>query len=244
MQVIPAIDILNGKCVRLQKGVYQTAQIFGDSPHAMAKQFFQLGAKRLHVVDLDAAKSGQRENIKAINELLTVAAEFHATVQIGGGLRSLNDIESILSAGAAFAIVGTAAVRDQAFREQAIQNFQGQIILGTDARNDYLAVAGWEEESNVHINDFMQTIQNVPPAAIIYTDIGCDGMMKGANVDATEQVAKLAPCPVYASGGVRGEEDIQKLAMCDNIAGAIIGRAVYEDFDILKPLLENYGGQQ
>ena len=243
MQVIPAIDILGGKCVRLQEGDYDSARVFGDEPAEMARRFLELGARRLHVVDLDAAKDGKSENIPAIDGVLAAAQKFGAAVQVGGGLRTIAAIRRVLSAGASFAIAGTAANRAE-FRAEAAAEFPGKMIWAADARDGRLAVSGWREESGGNVGDFLDAMVKCPPAAVIFTDIRRDGMLGGANVEATREAARRAPCPLYASGGVRGEEDVRALvAADDNIAGAVIGRAVYENMAILEPLLQQYGAE-
>ncbi len=242
MRLIPAIDILGGKCVRLREGDYASARVFGDNPAETARRILGLGARRLHVVDLDAAKNGKSENGAAIAGVLAAAAEFSAAVQIGGGLRGMDSVRRILAEGAAFAILGTAAAGNPAFLAEAAAEFPDKIILAADARNGRIALSGWREESEMHINELLDGAAARPPAAVIFTDIRRDGMLGGANVEATKEVAGRAPCPVYASGGVRGEDDVRALAAAhQNIAGAIMGRAMYENMDILKPLLEMYG---
>ena len=241
MQTIPAIDILGGKCARLRRGDYDSAQVFADCPAQMARQFCQLGARRIHVVDLDAAKSGKRDNAAAVADIIAVCREFNAQIQIGGGLRDLPAIQNILSAGATFAIIGTAAIQQPDFLAAAVNEFPGQIILAADARDGRIAVAGWCEESPLHVYELLDSAATQPPAAIIFTDIGQDGMMRGVNVEMTQKVAARAPCPLIASGGVRGETDMQLLSGAKNIVGAIIGRAVYENMSILQPLLARYG---
>lgn len=242
MRAIPAIDILGGKCVRLREGDYDSAHIFDDDPALVAQRFLQMGARHLHLIDLDAAKSGRPENMATVHAVLSAAQEYDAMVQVGGGLRSMDALREVLDAGAAFAIIGTAAVQSPDFREAAIAEFAGQIILAADVREGCVAVAGWCEQSSMHIDELLAAVRPTPPAAIVFTDIGCDGMMCGVNVEATAQVAAKAPCPVIASGGVRGADDLQALkAASDNISGAVIGRAVYEDITILQPLLARYG---
>ena len=242
MRAFPAIDILGGKCARLRRGVYDSAEIFGDNPAATAREFCALGAKRLHLVDLDAAKSGGDENAAAVASAVAAAAEFGAEVQVGGGLRALADIRRVLDSGAAFAIVGTAAVRDSEFREEAIAAFPEKILLAADARDGRVAVAGWREEAGMHISELLDALQNCPPAGVIFTDIQRDGMLGGINAAATAEVADCAPCPVVASGGARGEEDLRALAEAHpNIIGAVVGRAAYENRAMLKSLLQNYG---
>ena len=242
MQVIPAIDILGGKCVRLKKGDYDTAHVFGDDPLQMARHFIQLGARRLHIVDLDAAKSGRRENTDIIDKIVAQAAADGAQTQVGGGLRTMQAIESVLAAGASFAVVGTAAARDAIFLQQALARFVGRMILGVDARGDKIAISGWREESALSVDELLMSVGEEQLSAVIFTDILKDGMMGGASIEATCRIAQIAPCPVIASGGARGEVDVQALmAAHANIQGVIIGRAAYENFSALESLLKKYG---
>lgn len=241
LQAIPAIDILGGKCARLRRGAYDSAEIFGDDPAEMARQFCALGARRLHLIDLDAAKSGGNENAAAIAAAIAAAAEFGTEVQTGGGLRTLAAIQRVLDAGAAFAIIGTAAIRDSAFREEAIAAFPKQILLAADARDGQIAVAGWCEESGMRITELLDAIKDCPPQAVVFTDIQRDGMLGGINIEATAEVARVAPCPVIASGGARGEDDLRALAAHPNISAAIVGRAAYQNPAMLKSLLQIYG---
>ena len=238
MIAIPAIDILGGQCARLRRGDYNSACFFGDDPRRMAQHFLAAGAKRLHLVDLDAAKDGHSDNTSIIADMLRDIADAGAQSQVGGGLRRITDIQRVVDAGASFAIIGTAAIRSEAFRNEAIATFPQKIILGLDARDGRVAVAGWREESPQSVDDLLTATAAVPPAAMVFTDIGRDGMLGGANVQETARIAERAPCPVIASGGIRNAADVRMLAAAhDNISGAIIGRAVYEDFSILSDLL-------
>ena len=244
LQAIPAIDILGGKCARLRRGAYDSAEIFGDNPPAIAREFCELGARRLHIVDLDAAKSGGDENAAVVAEIVAAAAEFgeEIQVQVGGGLRTISDIRRVLDAGAAFAIVGTAAIRDSKFREEAFATFPEKILLAADARDGQIAVAGWREEAGMHITELLNSVRDCPPAGLIFTDIQRDGMLSGINAEATAEVAKFAPCPVLASGGARGEDDLRALAKAhSNIIGAIVGRAAYQNREMLTAILKHYG---
>ena len=227
--------------MRLREGDYDSARIFGDDPAEMARRFCGMGARRLHVVDLDAAKSGKNENAPAVGAVLAAADSFGAAVQVGGGLRTTADVRRVIEQGAAFAVAGTAA-HEPEFRAETAAEFPGQMIWAADARNGRLSVAGWRQEAGAEIGEFLDSAAENPPAAVIFTDILRDGMLGGVNIEATREAARRAPCPLYASGGVRGEEDVRALAEDGAAAGAIIGRAVYENMDILKPLLQKYGG--
>ena len=242
LQIIPAIDILGGKCARLRRGDYDSAEFFGDNPAKIARQFCDLGAKRIHIVDLDAAKSGKAENANTIADIINTAKEYQAQVQVGGGLRDINAVRRVLELGAAFAIVGTAAVRNPSFLKETVDAFPKQILLAADARNGQVAVAGWQEDSGTNMDSLLTLASKSPPAGIVFTDIGRDGMMDGVNAKTTGDMAKRAPCPIIASGGVRGEQDMKALAEAsDNITGAVIGRAIYDNMAILAPLLKQYG---
>lgn len=242
MQVIPAIDVLGGRCARLRRGDYESVDLFEGSPADAARRFCGMGARRIHVVDLDAAQSGGEENAGALAEAFAAAAEFGAQAQTGGGLRSMADIRRVLDAGAAFAILGTAAARNPEFLAEANSAFPGRIMLGVDARAGRVQVAGWQEEAGMRTEELLDAAHKSPPAAIVFTDIDKDGMMGGANVEATSRAAMRAPCPVIASGGVRGAEDVRALEEAEGgIAGAIIGRAAYETPGMLESLLQRYG---
>ncbi|MCH9758169.1 MAG: 1-(5-phosphoribosyl)-5-((5-phosphoribosylamino)methylideneamino)imidazole-4-carboxamide isomerase [Proteobacteria bacterium] len=227
MDIIPAIDLLNGCCVRLRQGDYNAVSSYDDDPAAVARRFFVAGTRRLHVVDLDAARSGQPVNHAAIREILAVADEYQATVEVGGGLRTAQAVADILAAGAAYAIIGTAAVKDAALRRTLIADYPGQIIVGVDVKAGYVAVAGWCEDGRIGEADFLAELHDTPPAAIIYTDISRDGMLTGNNVAATTAAAAAAPCPLIASGGIGKLDDVRALITAGNIAGVVIGQAIY-----------------
>lgn len=227
MHIIPAIDLLGGRCVRLRQGDYNAVSVYDDNPAAVARRFFDAGARRLHVVDLDAAKAGQPVNSAAIQSILAIARDYQAEVEVGGGLRTMAAVEAILAAGAAYAIIGTAAVKDPDFRDAAIKAYPQQIIIGVDVKDGMVAVSGWREDSAIKEADFLAALHDRPPAAIIYTDIRRDGMLNGSNVAATTAAAAAAPCPLIASGGIGTLADVQALRQCGNIAGVIVGQALY-----------------
>ena len=241
MLIIPAIDLLDGRCVRLREGDYATAQVFEDDPAAAARRFFSLGARRLHVVDLDAAKSGRRENVAAVAAILSAAADYDAEVQVGGGLRTLEAIGETLADGAAFAIAGTAAAREPDFLRRATEEFPGRVMLAADIRDGKVAVAGWRKDSEKTADDLLSAAAAHPPAAIIHTDIRRDGMMSGVDAVAMAAAAEKSPCPLIVSGGVCGEDDARALATAHaNIGGVIVGRAAYENPPMLARLLKTY----
>lgn len=230
MLIIPAVDILDGSCVRLRGGDYDAVIRHDDNPADAAKRFFDAGARRLHVVDLDAAKTGEPTNIAAVQDILADAAAYDAQVQIGGGLRTFAAVETILDAGAAFAVLGTAAVRDETLCAALINAYPGKILVGMDSRDGRVAVAGWCEDGGVDENALLSRLAAAPPAAIIRTDIRRDGMLRGIDAGEAADIAARAPCPLIVSGGVASVADIRALAQVDdgeNILGVIVGQALY-----------------
>ena len=228
MLVIPAIDLKDGQCVRLRKGLMEQSTVFSDDPAGMAKIWRDKGAQRLHLVDLNGAFAGNPVNgdiVKAI-----ALAHPKLPIQIGGGIRDVNIIEAYLQAGVAYVIIGTQAVRDPDFVTQVCRDFPGRIIVGLDASDGMVAVEGWAEVTDVKAVDLAKRFRNDGVSSIVYTDIARDGMMQGVNVAATCQLAREAGIPVIASGGVTNMDDVHALAAVagDGIVGAITGRAIYE----------------
>lgn len=240
MQAIPAIDILNQSCVRLTAGDYDAVTIYDANPLKVAERFFLAGVNRLHIVDLDAAKNGDSANKKIIIDILKVAQSFNAAVDIGGGLRCEKDIETIINAGAKYAVLGTMAVRNPQFREDMIKLFPDKIIIGIDCKNSYVAIDGWTKMETMTDVDFVQLLNQCPPAMIIYTDISKDGMLCGSNTEQTALIAKHSQCPVIASGGISSITDIEALADYDNISGAIVGKAIYNGNIDLTTLIRRF----
>lgn len=228
MIVIPAIDLKDGACVRLRQGVMDDSTVFSDDPVAVAAQWVEQGAKRLHLVDLNGAFAGEPVN----GEVVTAIAKKYPElpIQIGGGIRSLETIEFYLNAGVNFVIIGTKAVKEPEFVKEACKAFPGTIIVGLDAKDGYVATDGWAEVSNVKATELAKQFANDGVSSIVYTDIARDGMMQGVNVEATVEMAKASPIPVIASGGITNMEDIRALAdvQQSGIMGAITGRAIYE----------------
>jgi len=226
MEIIPAIDLRGGKCVRLLQGDYNKQIDYADDPVAVAKQFMQAGALWLHVVDLDGAREGRSCNAATIERLI---AETPLRVEVGGGLREATVIESLLDIGAARCIVGTKALQDWAWFEELVHRpkCRGKIVLGLDAREGRLAIQGWTEQTAETVLQVADRVADWPLAAIIYTDIACDGMMSGPNIEATQALAEHSQIPVVASGGVATIDDVHKLVPLP-LFGAIIGRAIYE----------------
>lgn len=228
MLVIPAIDLKEGQCVRLRQGLMDQSTVFSDDPVAMAQQWVDKGARRLHLVDLDGAFEGKPVNGEVIT---AIARRFPSLpIQIGGGIRSLETIEHYLQAGVSYAIIGTKAVNDPEFVKKACQQFPGHIIVGLDAKEGLVATEGWAEVSGVKASDLARQFAGDGVEAIVYTDIARDGMMGGVNIDATVEMAQASPIPVIASGGVSKLDDIKALQARAHhgILGAITGRAIYE----------------
>lgn len=239
IDIFPAVDILGGCCVRLAKGDYETVSVYDENPERAAERFLQAGIRRLHVVDLDAAKAGHPVNTAVIADIIATTTDAGASVQVGGGLRDMVAVEQMLSVGASYVILGTAAVRNPDFRHNVINAFAERVILGLDAREEHLAVSGWLESEDVNIFDFLSQLHDLPPAAIIYTDIGRDGMLSGVNRERTRLIAEKSPCPIIASGGVRDMDDLRALAEIDNLAGVIVGRALYTGDITLSEVMAN-----
>ncbi len=229
MHIIPAIDIKDGHCVRLKQGEMHTATVFSEDPAAMAQHWLELGAQRLHLVDLNGAVAGVPKNELAIREIVSVIGE-EIPVQLGGGIRDLDTIERYLDDGITYVIIGTAAVKNPGFLHDACYAFPGHIIVGLDARDGKVATDGWSKLTGHDVVDLGKKFQDYGVEAIIYTDIGRDGMLTGVNVEATVRLARELKIPVIASGGVASIADIEQLVSYEKegIIGAIAGRALYE----------------
>jgi phosphoribosylformimino-5-aminoimidazole carboxamide ribotide isomerase len=229
MLIIPAIDLKDGKCVRLQQGAMETATVFSDDPAATAERWLKHGARRLHVVDLNGAAAGRPKNEGAI-KAITTAVGGKIPVQLGGGVRDLDTIEQLLDSGISYVIVGTAAVKTPGFLHDACTAFAGHILVALDAKDGKVAVDGWSKMTGHQVADLAKKFQDYGVEAIIYTDIGRDGMLTGINIEATVALARVLTVPVIASGGITGLEDIKALCEVERegIVAAITGRAVYE----------------
>ena len=225
-ELIPAIDLLDGACVRLTQGRYDDATIYEREPALMAARFAAHPIRRLHVVDLDGAKAGKPSNGQAIRAV--VGAVGDVPVQLGGGLRSLEGIEAALEMGVSRAILGTVALRDPALVKDAARRFAGCIVVGVDAREGQVAVSGWLEKSETSALELAQRFEDAGVAALIYTDISRDGMLEGPNLEATAALAAAVGIPVILSGGVSTVDDLLKAAdPAHALSGAIVGRALY-----------------
>ena len=228
MKLFPAIDLKDGHCVRLRQGDMKQATIFSKTPGAQAAALVDDGAQWLHVVDLNGAFEGRPVNTNSVADIVASVAN-RAKVQLGGGIRHMAQIEAWLEQGLTRVILGTVAVRDPALVKRACKTFPGRVAVGLDARNGRVAVSGWVEAGNVNVIEMAKMFEGEGVAAIIYTDIDRDGMMKGPNVDATAMLARAIQTPVIASGGVASYQDLDKLIASNaGIVGCIIGRAIYD----------------
>ncbi|MBK5100061.1 MAG: 1-(5-phosphoribosyl)-5-[(5-phosphoribosylamino)methylideneamino]imidazole-4-carboxamide isomerase [Desulfobacteraceae bacterium] len=227
MIVIPAIDIKGGRCVRLKQGRMTDETVFSEVPEEMAEKWFEQGAERLHVVDLDGAAQGRPVNTQVIKKIVSAIP---IPVQLGGGVRDMIALEAYLDLGLNYVILGTAAHKDPGFAMRACDKFAGQIILGIDAREDQVAVEGWTEEISLTPVELAKRFQGSGVASIIYTDIHRDGMKTGPNVDATGALARAIQIPVIASGGISGISDVSEILTLekDGVIGMITGRALYD----------------
>lgn len=245
MLVIPAIDIKDGKCVRLRQGRMEDDTVFSDDPLAMAERWVKAGARRLHIVDLNGAFAGKPVNAQVVADI--IQAHPDVPVQIGGGIRDEDTIQAYLDAGARYVILGTKAVNAPHFVGDMCAEFPGHIIVGLDAKDGKVAIDGWSKLSGHDVIDLAQKYQHDGVDAIVYTDIGRDGMMSGVNLEATVRLAGSISIPVIASGGISSIDDIRKLcAVTDQgIMGAITGRAIYEgslDFAAAQKLADQLNG--
>lgn len=229
MLLIPAIDLKEGKCVRLRQGRMEDSTVFSDNPVAVAGRWVAQGAKRIHLVDLDGAFAGTPKNAEVIHAI--VEAYPHIPIQIGGGIRDEETIQGYLNAGVQYVILGTKAVTEPHFVSHVAVEFSGHIIIGLDAKDGKVAVDGWSKLSRHDVIDLAQKFEDDGVEAIIYTDISRDGMMSGINVEAITKLARAINIPVIASGGISNIADIHALGKVveDGVMGAITGRAIYEN---------------
>lgn len=240
MEVIPAIDLLEGRCVRLYQGDYDKAETFNEDPVAVAQQWVAQGATRLHLVDLDGAKKGTPVNRPAIAEIVRST---NVPVQVGGGLRDRQTVADVLALGVDRVILGTVAVEKPDLVEELCKEFPGQIVVGIDARNGKVATRGWLETSEVLATDLAQQMAKLGAAAIIYTDIHRDGTLSGPNIEALREMAAAVDVPVIASGGVSSVTDLLSLLALEpqGVTGVIVGRALYTGDISLKEAIQAVG---
>jgi phosphoribosylformimino-5-aminoimidazole carboxamide ribotide isomerase len=229
MLIIPAIDLKDGQCVRLKQGLMEDATVFNNSPAAQAKAWLDQGARRLHLVDLNGAFAGKPINDDAVRSILE-EVDGRIPVQLGGGIRDLDTIERYLDLGITYVIIGTAAVKTPGFLQDACTAFPGHIIVGLDAKDGKVAVDGWSKITGHDVIDLAKKFEKYGVEAVIYTDIGRDGMLTGINVEATQKLARALMIPVIASGGLTNMADITSLCAVeeDGVTGVIAGRAIYD----------------
>ena len=229
MLIIPAIDLKDGHCVRLQQGRMDSATVFSDDPGKAAAQWAAKGARRIHVVDLNGAVAGKPRNEAAVKAIIA-AVDSDIPVQLGGGIRDLETIERYLDDGVSFVIIGTAAVKNPGFLHEACDAFPGHIIVGLDAKDGKVATDGWSKLTGHDVVDLAKRFQDYGVEAVIYTDIGRDGMMTGVNIEATRRLAQALVVPVIASGGLADMDDVRRLCEIEpeGVTGCVAGRAIYE----------------
>jgi len=242
MLIIPAIDLKDGHCVRLKQGLMEDATVFSEDPAAMARHWVEQGAQRLHLVDLNGAFAGKPVNEGAIKSIVA-AVGGDIPIQLGGGIRDLDTIERYLDDGISYIIIGTAAVKNPGFLHDACYAFPGHIMVGLDAKDGKVAVDGWSKLTGHDVIDLGKKFEDYGVEAIVYTDIGRDGMLNGVNIEATVALAQSLRIPVIASGGITNLEDVKRLCAVEGegIMGAITGRAIYEgtlDFAAAQALAE------
>jgi len=235
MKILPAIDIKDKKCVRLVKGDFNNKTEYEMSPVEQASKYKDHGFKNLHIVDLDGALTGETVNLDIIKDIVS---KFDLKVEIGGGIRNFESIQKYIDAGVEKIILGSAAIKDKNFLKEACLKFPNKIALGLDAKDGFLSVSGWKENSNKLTIDFLKEVNDYGMSRLIYTDINRDGTKQSPNFDETSKVANISKCPVIISGGVSSIDDIKKAKDLKNIEGIIVGKAIYDGDIDLKDLVK------
>ena len=225
MKIFPAIDIKDKKCVRLIKGDFDNKTEYQISPVEQAGKYKDHGFRNLHIVDLDGALTGETVNLDIIQEIVK---KFDLKIEVGGGVRSIVSIQKYTDVGAEKVILGSAAIKDKNFLKEACKKFTNKIALGLDAKDGYLSVSGWKENSNILTLDYLKEVNGYGVTRLIYTDINRDGTKQSPNFDETQKVADKSNCPVIISGGVSSIDDIKKAKNLKNIEGIIVGKAIYD----------------
>ena len=235
MKIFPAIDIKDKKCVRLVKGDFDNKTEYQMSPVDQAGEYKEHGFKNLHIVDLDGALTGETVNQDIIKEIVI---KFDLKVEIGGGIRNFDSIKKYIDTGVEKVILGSAAIKNKNFLKEACEKFPNKIALGLDAKDGYLSVSGWKENSNQLTIDYLKAVNDYGVSRLIYTDINRDGMKQSPNFDETLKVAELSNCPVVISGGVSSIDDIKKAKNLKNVEGIIVGKAIYDGDIKLEELIK------
>ena len=225
MKIFPAIDIKDKKCVRLVKGDFDNKTEYEMSPVEQASKYKDYGFKNLHIVDLDGALTGETVNLDIVKDIVN---KFNLKVEIGGGIRNIDSVKKYIDSGVEKVILGSAAIKDKNFLKEACEKFPNKIALGLDAKDGYLSISGWKENSNQLALDYLREINNYGVSRLIYTDINRDGMKQSPNFDETSKVADISNFPVIISGGVSSIEDIKKAKDLKNVEGIIVGKAIYD----------------
>ena len=225
MKIFPAIDIKDKKCVRLVKGDFENKTEYKMSPIEQAGKYKEYGFKNLHIVDLDGALTGETVNLNIIQDIV---GKFNLNVEVGGGIRNSKSIQKYIDAGVEKVVLGSAAIKNKFFLKEACEKFPNKIALGLDAKDGYLSVSGWKENSNQLTLEYLKEINNYGVSRLIYTDINKDGMKQSPNFDESIEIAKTSKCPVIISGGVSSMDDIKKAKNLKNVEGIIVGKAIYD----------------
>jgi len=225
MKIFPAIDIKDKKCVRLVRGDFNNKTEYQISPVDQAEKYKEHGFKNLHIVDLDGALTGETVNLEIIQKIVH---NFDLKIEVGGGIRTIDSIQKYIDLGVEKVILGSAAIKNKNFLKEACQKFPNKIALGLDAKDGYLSVSGWKENSNQLTLDFLKEVNDFGVSRLIYTDINRDGMKQSPNFEETINVAEISNCPVIISGGVSSIDDIKKAKSLKNVEGIIVGKAIYD----------------